>query len=70
VITAGNLGNTPDPIVKSVFLYLVKEMKIPKALQLIWFHLFGNKKDIVATRFNISAILSFFVTNVPKTPSQ
>lgn len=62
VITAGNLSGMPEGIVKSVFLYLVKEMKIPSTTQLLWFHFFGKKDDITATRYNISAILSFFVT--------
>lgn len=47
-------------IVKSTFLYLIKNMEVPSQVQLILFHLFGKKKKITSTRFNISAILSFF----------
>jgi hypothetical protein len=46
---------------KSIFLYLIKNMKVPSTVQLLWFHAFGKKKNIVSSRFNISAILSNFV---------
>jgi len=69
IIQVGNLKGFPEPIVKSVFLYLIKEMKIPSATKLLWFHFFGKKDDITATRFNISGILSFFVTT-PKEQTQ
>lgn len=60
VITVADLGEGKSKLYKSIFLYLVKNMKVPNATQLSWFHLFGRKKDITSTRFNISAILSSF----------
>lgn len=50
-----------DSMYKSIFLYLIKEMEVPKTTQLLYFHFFKKKKDITSTRFNISAILSNFV---------
>jgi hypothetical protein len=60
VIKVADLGNSGDGLYKSIFLYLVKNMEVPKPLQLIWFHVFGKKKNITSTRYNISAILKNF----------
>jgi hypothetical protein len=60
VMSVADLGEGKEKLYKSIFLYLVKHMEIPSPLKLSWFHLFGNKKDITSTRFNISAILSSF----------
>jgi hypothetical protein len=62
LVTTGKLEGKSEEIIKSVFFYLVKEMRIPTTTQLVWFHVFGDKDKVTATRFNISAILSFFVT--------
>ena len=61
IMKVANLGNTSDGLYKSILLYLIKEMKVPNPVQLLWFHMFGKKKDITSTRYNISAILSNFV---------
>lgn len=60
VVSVADLGEGKEKLYKSIFLYLVKNMKVPNPVQLTWFHLFARKKDITATRFNISAILSSF----------
>lgn len=60
VIKVAGLGENQDALFKSIFLYLVKHMEAPKPLKLIWFHIFGKKKNITSTRFNISAILKNF----------
>lgn len=60
VIKVAGLGNSGDGLYKSIFLYLVKHMEVPAPLKLIWFHVFGKKKNITSTRFNISAILGNF----------
>lgn len=61
IIIVSKLNNAPDSLYKSIFLYLIKNMEVPSPLKLISFHVFGKKKDITGTRFNISAILSNFV---------
>ncbi|MCP4912048.1 MAG: hypothetical protein GY909_02925 [Oligoflexia bacterium] len=61
IITVSKINGAPNSIYKSIFLYLIKNMEVPSALQLVSFHVFGKKKNITGTRFNISAILSSFV---------
>jgi len=61
VVKVAGLGDNADGLYKSIFLYLVKNMEVPSPVQLVWFHLFGKKKNITSTRFNISAILKNFV---------
>lgn len=60
VISVAGLGNSADGLYKSIFLYLVKHMEVPSSIKLIWFHVFGKKKNITSTRYNISAILKNF----------
>ncbi len=60
VVSVADLGEGKEKLYQSIFLYLVKHMKVPNPIQLSWFHLFARKKDITATRLNISAILSSF----------
>lgn len=55
-----DLGSEDRKIFKSIFLYLVKHMEVPSTTKLLWFHMFGKKKNITSTRLNISAILSNF----------
>lgn len=63
VIKVAGLGNSGDGLYKSIFLYLVKHMEVPSPLKLIWFHVFGKKKNITSTRYNISAILKNFTVD-------
>ena len=60
IIKVANIGDSADGLYKSIFLFLIKEMDRPTSLELIWFHIFGNKKNITSSRFNISAILKNF----------
>lgn len=60
VIKVAGLGNSGDGLYKSIFLYLVKHMEVPSPLKLVWFHVFGKKKNITSSRYNISAILKNF----------
>ncbi len=60
VIKVAGLPPNADGLYKSIFLYLVKHMEVPSAVQLGWFHLFGKKKNITSSRYNISAILKNF----------
>jgi hypothetical protein len=53
--------NLTNGLYRSIFLYLIKHMEVPSIPKLLWFHTFGRKKNIVSSRFNISAILSNFV---------
>lgn len=54
------MSSANSPLYKSIFLYLVKYMEKPSAAKLLWFHMFGKKKNITSTRLNISAILKSF----------
>ena len=56
-----DLENPDSKLYHSIFLYIIKEMKEPSTPQLLWFHLFGRKKNITSSRFNISAALSAFL---------
>lgn len=59
--SVADLENPDSKLYHSIFLYIIKEMKEPSTAQLLWFHLFGSKKNITSTRFNISAALSAFL---------
>ncbi|MCO4793407.1 MAG: hypothetical protein KC493_06840 [Bacteriovoracaceae bacterium] len=61
IIQVAQLKPATQFLAKSIFLYLVKEMKEPSTLKLLTFHFFGKKKDIVCDRFRLASILSFFV---------
>jgi hypothetical protein len=63
IIQVGGLDNTTKFLAKSIFLYMVKKMEKPSITKLLAFHFFGKKKNIKAKRFNVGAILSFFVSN-------
>jgi hypothetical protein len=62
IIKASDLSeNTSNSLFKSIFLFLIKNMRQPKSdIELLWFHVFGKKSDITATRFNIAKILGDF----------
>jgi hypothetical protein len=59
--SVADLENPDSKLYHSIFLYIIKEMKEPSTAQLLWFHVFGSKKNITSTRFNISAALSAFL---------
>ena len=61
IIQVAQLKPATQFLAKSIFLYLVKEMKEPSTLQILSFHFFGKKKDITCDRFRLAGILSFFV---------
>ncbi len=60
VVDVADMGKEDSSLYKSIFLYLIKHMEVPTATKLLWFHMFGKKKDIKSTRMNISAILKSF----------
>lgn len=47
-------------LLKSVFLYVIKKKQHPSAVQLILFHVFGNKKNIYCDRNTVAAVLKMF----------
>lgn len=55
-----NMDSDDSALYKSIFLYLIKHMEKPTAAKLLWFHMFGKKKNITSTRLNISVILKSF----------
>ena len=61
IIQVAQLKPATRFLAKSIFLYLIKEMKEPSTLQIIAFHFFGKKKNITCDRFRLAGILSFFV---------
>ncbi|MBT7609257.1 MAG: hypothetical protein HN576_05845 [Bacteriovoracaceae bacterium] len=61
IIQVGGLDGSTKFLAKSIFLYMVKKMEKPSITKLLAFHFFGNKKKIYAERYNVGAILSFFV---------
>ena len=52
------LPSSMDPLVKSVFIYILKKMEIPSTAKLLWFHTFGKKKDLRASRINLGAVFA------------
>ncbi len=58
IMGVADLDNPDSKLYHSIFIYIIKEMKEPSTAQLLWFHVFGSKKKITSTRFNISAALS------------
>jgi hypothetical protein len=61
IIQVGELDSSTKFLAKSIFLYMVKKMEKPSITKLLAFHFFGKKKNIYAERYNVGAILSFFV---------
>lgn len=66
LITYAKLKPSELKFTHSIFLYLVKYMKVPATniggkINLMKFHYFTNKKKINAERLNIGTILAFFV---------
>lgn len=61
IMKVGELDNKTAKYAHSIFLYLVKKMEIPSVIQMAIFHYLTPKKKIKGTRFNIAAILAFFI---------
>ncbi|MCP4915055.1 MAG: hypothetical protein GY909_18195 [Oligoflexia bacterium] len=47
-------------LLKSLFYFIVKKQKEPSAARLIWFHVFGRKKNVRANRNVIAGVLKLF----------
>ncbi len=58
IMNFAKLKPTQESLGKSVYLFLIKKMKVPSTIEVLFFHLFGNKKAVVAKRLNIGAILA------------
>ena len=52
------LKESQEKLVQSVYLYILKHMKVPSTVELLWFHAFGRKKNIEARRMNIGSIFA------------
>ncbi|HAZ12009.1 MAG: hypothetical protein A2X86_06840 [Bdellovibrionales bacterium GWA2_49_15] len=52
------LKPSQETLGKSIYLFILKKMKVPSTIEAVFFHLFGNKKDVTARRLNIGAILA------------
>lgn len=61
IIMVAQMTPKQEKYVHSVFLYMIKYMKIPKPMELAHFHYMVRKDDIVAKRLNIGAILYYLV---------
>lgn len=61
IIMVALLTPSQEKYARSVFLYMVKYMKIPKPTELARFHFLENKDDITAKRLNIAVILYYIV---------
>ena len=58
LVEFSGLKESQEKLVKSVYLYILKKMKVPSTLELVWFHAFGKKKNLEARRMNIGAIFA------------
>lgn len=61
IVKVGELEPETYKYGHSIFLYLIKKQKIPSKIQMAIFHFITSKKNIKGTRFNIAAILAFFI---------
>lgn len=64
IIKVAKLDKSKEKYAKSIFIYMVKYMKIPSTLQLLNFHYapWANH-DVLAKRVNIGALLYYLVKN-------
>jgi len=58
LVEFSGLKESQEKLVQSVYLYILKKMKVPSTLELLWFHAFGKKKNIEARRMNIGSIFA------------
>ncbi len=56
--TFANLDPSKDGLINSIYYYILQKMKEPSTVELLWFHLTGNKKGTRARRMNIGAIFA------------
>lgn len=61
IMKVGELDSKTAKYAHSIFLYLIKKLEIPSTIQMAIFHYLTPKKKIKGTRFNIAAILAFFI---------
>ena len=61
IIMVAMLSPQQEKYARSVFLYMIKYMKIPKPAELARFHFLEKKDGIIAKRLNIAAILYYIV---------
>ena len=61
IIKVGKLKPKTYKYGHSIFLYLIKKLKIPSVIQMAIFHYLTPKKKIKGSRFNIASILAFFI---------
>jgi hypothetical protein len=55
------LKDKSDSVIRSAFLFMVKNKRKPTPMELRWFHIMTPEGSIVATRSEIAALLSYFV---------
>ena len=55
--TFANLDPSKDGLINSIYYYILQKMKEPGTVELLWFHLTGNKKTR-ARRMQIGAIFA------------
>ena len=64
IIAVVKLDESKEKYAKSIFIYMVKYMKIPSTLQLLNFHYAPwASHDVLAKRVNIGALLYYLVKN-------
>lgn len=64
IIAVAKLDESKEKYAKSIFIYMVKYMKIPSTLQLLNFHYAPwASHDVLAKRVNIGALLYYLVKN-------
>lgn len=56
--TFAKLDPSKDGLINSIYYYILQKMEEPSPVELVWFHLFGNKKKTRARRMNIGAIFA------------
>jgi len=56
--TFADLDPSKDGLINSIYYYILQKMEEPNPVELVWFHLFGNKKKTRARRMNIGAIFA------------
>lgn len=56
--TFAKLDPSKDGLINSIYYYILQKMEEPSTVDLLWFHVFGNKKGTRARRMNIGAIFA------------
>lgn len=69
IIMVAMIKPEQEKFARSVFLYMIKYMKIPTPTELARFHFLEKKDKIIAKRLNIAAILYYLVQQAEQTSS-